>query len=120
MERNNQRQSRWLCKCDCGKEIIILGYNLKNGTTKSCGCLRKEKSIQRFIKHGHFKNGQMTKIYKSWSCMIQRCTNHNNKSYHNYGGRGIMVCKRWMKFKNFLEDMGEPPKGYQIDRINNN
>lgn len=52
--------------------------------------------------------------------MIQRCTNHNNKSYHNYGGREITVCKEWRKFENFLEDMGEPPKGYQIDRINNN
>ena len=53
--------------------------------------------------HGHNKN----RIYLTWNQMIQRCTNSNNKEYLNYGGRGIKVCKRWLKFKNFYEDKGK-------------
>jgi len=52
--------------------------------------------------------------------MVERCTNTNNKDYKYYGSRGITVCKRWMKFENFLADMGESSMGYQIDRIKNN
>lgn len=61
-----------------------------------------------------------TPTYKVWSCMLERCRNPNNKDYHNYGGRGITVCKRWQEtFTNFLEDMGERPKGLRLDRLNN-
>lgn len=52
--------------------------------------------------------------------MISRCKNINHKRFFDYGGRGIEVCDRWMKFKNFLEDMGERPKGMTLDRIDNN
>ncbi|KKK59795.1 hypothetical protein LCGC14_3030790 [marine sediment metagenome] len=115
VDKNKSRNYRWLCKCDCGKEKIILGYNLKNGHTKSCGCLLKEGNNTT---HSHSK----TKTYHSWHNMIRRCTNFNDLSYHNYGGRGITVCKRWRNsFENFLEDMGEPPTdSHSIDRINNN
>lgn len=51
--------------------------------------------------------------------MIERCTNPNDQQYERYGGRGIKVCERWRKFENFLADMGEPPPGLQIDRIDN-
>lgn len=51
--------------------------------------------------------------------MKDRCLNENNDAYNRYGGRGITVCKRWTKFENFLEDMGERPKGKTLDRINN-
>lgn len=105
-------KAMWLCKCDCGKEKIIFGYNLKNGHTKSCGCLKR--------KHGHKTRTKVSKTYNSWYSMIQRCTNPNDTAYHNYGGRGITVCKRWRKFANFLKDMGEVPKGHQIDRVDNN
>ena len=116
-DKNKSGNYRWLCKCDCGKEKIIRGDNLKSGTTKSCGCLQKEKRM----KHGHHARDKTSKTYHSWQSMIQRCTNPKVHNYHNYGGRGITVCKRWLEFKNFLTDMGESPgKGYQIDRINNN
>lgn len=111
MDNDKWGNLRWLCKCNCGKEKNIHGSNLKSGDTKSCGCLYKEK----VIKHGYSK----TKTYKSWQCMIERCTNPKRKAYQDYGGRGIMVCTRWLKFENFLEDMGKRPEGCSIDRINN-
>ncbi len=107
------RHHRWLCKCSCGKEKIIRGYFLTSGHTQSCGCFHKAI----ITKHGR---SQDNRTYKSWCDIVQRCTNPNNSRYKDYGGRGITVCERWMKFKNFLEDMGESPKGYQIDRIDNN
>jgi hypothetical protein len=51
--------------------------------------------------------------------MIQRCTNPNGKAFKWYGGRGITVCDRWRNFENFLADMGEPPEGRSVDRIDN-
>lgn len=110
------RNSRWLCSCNCGTTIVVKGYNLKSGRTKSCGCLNKEI----ITKHGHNQKGKRTKTHISWTNMIQRCTNFNHYRYKDYGCRGITVCKRWRKFENFLADMGEVPKGHQIDRINNN
>jgi hypothetical protein len=59
--------------------------------------------------------------YYIWSGMIQRINNKKNPLFKYYGGRGIHICKRWLKFKNFLKDMGERPnEKYSIDRINNN
>lgn len=104
----------WLCKCDCdcdGK-VIVESSNLKSSRTKSCGCL--------VTKHGHNLKNKKSKIYQSWDSMIQRCTNTNNTSYCNYGGRGITVCKKWLKFENFLEDMGKGCKpGLTLERKKN-
>lgn len=55
-----------------------------------------------------------------WACMKDRCLNHNSTGYRNWGGRGITVCKRWMIFENFFEDMGKQPKNKTLDRIKNN
>lgn len=113
MSSNKWGKSRWLCECDCGNKKIICGSSLKSGSTKSCGCLLK----QLMTRHGH----RQTKIYRVWINMLQRCTNLRSKYYHHYGGRGIIVCKRWRNsFENFLEDMGETPRGLTLDRINNN
>lgn len=72
----------------------------------------------RTIRHGHSINGH-SPTYNSWFNMKQRCFNPNNPAYKNYGGRGITVCEQWLKFDNFLIDMGERPEGMTIDRINN-
>lgn len=117
MDNDKHKNSRWLCRCKCGKNKVVLGCNLKNGRTKSCGCLFKEGNNK---KHGHSTTIKISKIYRAWDHMVSRCTNPNNIGYHNYGDRGIRVCERWMKFENFLEDMGEPPtQEHSIDRINN-
>lgn len=109
-QSNNNKSNKimWLCRCDCGNEKTICGGDLKNGRTKSCGCL--------LVTHGLSNHN----LYPIWNQIIQRCTNVNDKYYSDYGGRGIKVCERWRKFENFLEDMGERPPGCQIDRINNN
>lgn len=93
---------RWVCKCDCGKESIICGTSLKSGNTKSCGCSKKGEGNHCFT-HGMRK----TRFYTIWNNIKTRCLNKNPKSYKNYGGRGIKVCKRWMKFENFRDDMLE-------------
>ena len=116
VDKDTQRNSRWLCMCDCNKEKVVRGNNLKSGVTKSCGCLSIEKTKQRSTKHGHY----MSITYQSWECMNQRCNNLNYKQYKDYGGRGIKICARWKNFSNFLEDMGERPTNkYSLDRIDN-
>ena len=120
MDNDKWGHLRWLCKCDCGKKIIAQGHHLKDNHTQSCGCLAKEQLIERSTTHGHTTRRNISKTYVSWLHVIQRCTNPNDKRYKDYGGRGIKVCKRWMKFENFLEDMGEPPTDeHSINRIDN-
>ena len=60
-----------------------------------------------------------TTVHNVWCGMRDRCFKPEGKDYQNYGGRGITVCERWLTFENFLEDMGIPPKGHSIDRIDN-
>lgn len=67
-------------------------------------------------KHGFARRGEKTATYKTWEAMIRRCTMPSQQSYPLYGGRGISVCERWLKFENFLADMGEKPAGMSIDR----
>lgn len=105
----------WICKCECGKEAIVLGYSLETGNTKSCGCLRKSLVKTRFIKHGH----RETRTYKAWMSMKTRCRSEYQKR-QNYYDRGITVCERWEKYENFLFDMGECPESLELDRIDNN
>lgn len=108
-----KRQHRWYwrCRCDDGNEVVVGGNDLRNGKTKSCGCLMRES---RFA-HGAAR----TVEYNSWVNMMQRCYNPRCKDFKNYGGRGIKVCDRWHDFVNFLADMGlRPAAGYSIERVN--
>lgn len=108
---------KWFCRCDCNHELIVEGYQLTTGGTKSCGCLRIESFVAMNTRHGMCKSPE----YNSWDAMIQRCRNPLGKNYHHYGGRGITVCERWLSsFENFYADMGpKPTPKHSIDRINN-
>lgn len=109
------RKHWWNCVCECGNKRVCRTSTLTHADSSSCGCLTREKASKRSTTHGKHKS----KIYGSWAAMKGRCTNPNDPSYFRYGGRGINVCEKWMKFENFYKDMGDPPKGMSLDRIDN-
>jgi len=113
--RKNKR--KFLCRCDCGNERVVLLHELRRGNSTSCGCLQKEVAKKQMTTHGKTK----TRTYNVWISMRKRCLNPNHKSYNDYGGRGITICNKWLdNFENFLDDMGESPNGKSLDRIDNN
>jgi len=124
LERDEKRKDRtfWICKCNCGNIISIYITHLKTGSTKSCGCLRKELFSQKTKKHGMAR----TKIYRVYQGMLERCYYKQHKTYDDYGGRGITVCLEWNNkengFENFyswaLENRYE--EGLTLERLNNN
>lgn len=67
------------------------------------------------VKHGMWRS----KINTVWLNMMARCYNPKNPAYHNYGGRGIIVCQRWHNFNSFYEDLGDVPDGMELDRKDN-
>ena len=113
--RNKHKKKLYKCYCTrCGNEKIMIGTEVKNGYSKSCGCLNK---VSHSKKHG--MTG--TLIYNKWKGMKQRCYNSNYDFYSAYGGRGIKVCDEWKDdFMQFYKDMGDVPfEGAELDRINN-
>lgn len=113
--RPGERESHWLCVCDCGNDVVVRGGRLRNGRQVSCGCFAAEDASRRNRTHGMTE----TPTWNAWTGMRQRCHNENDKNYKNYGKRGIFVCARWLEsFENFLVDMGEcPGPGFSLDRI---
>lgn len=102
--------------CDCGTIKTVREYSLREGLTKSCGCLRKENTENLNKSHGMYRSG----AHISWTLMKQRCLNPKDPSYGNYGGRGITYDPHWESFENFYRDMGERPEGMTLDRIDVN
>lgn len=116
-EERKSKYKRWLCKCDCGNEIQVDISHLRNGNTKSCGCLQREHIASINYKHGKWK----TPLFNVWIGMRNRCYRKHTKDYANYGGRGITICSEWKDdFETFEKWAFE--NGYQegltIDRQN--
>ena len=92
-------KTMWRCLCDCGKETVVWGSSLTQGTTVSCGCKKR--------KHG-FANKE--RLYETWQNMKRRCNNPRNNRYKQYGARGIKVCAEWehdyVAFRNWAMSNG--------------
>jgi hypothetical protein len=109
-------ERRWLCVCECGTAKPVSTANLMAGVSKSCGCLKSELSRTRRT-HG----GTGSVLYGIWAGIKDRCTNPNNESWVDYGGRGIFICDEWKRdFAAFREHIGDRPSPrHSVDRIDN-
>lgn len=117
---DNRSVSVWECRCDCGKTLDVTAHSLKKGHTRSCGCLKKDKFLERITRHGHASNTSRSPEYSAWVNLVARCSRTSHPQYRSYGGRGIKVCERWLKFDNFFHDLGSRPSpNHSIHRIDN-
>jgi hypothetical protein len=111
--RNKNRL--WFIRCQCGREWIAPGTNLTRarGIAACQSCSGKGKNAT----HGMSRHP----AFAVWRSMKARCQLPTHQAWHNYGGRGISVCDRWLEsFANFWEDMGPTyRRGLTIERINN-
>lgn len=118
VENDAHKHAQWLCKCDCGNEVVVLKNSLTSGRTRSCGCYYKDTRHKTHHIHGQ----SYTRLFSIWANMLQRCECQSNRAYKNYGQRGIRVCEEWHTFATFKE--WAESNGYQdtlsIDRIDNN
>ena len=119
--RATKSTTYWVCQCDCNQLSTVSSQELRNGTTKSCGCKRKELIGDAKRTHGHSPKSGLSSEYRSWRNMRTRCYNPSSINYDRYGGRGITVCARWLNsFENFLADMGlKPDPKMSIEREDN-
>ena len=105
-EMSRRRYDRfWLCRCDCGNEKVVRGDRLRNGVTKSCGCLTADKARERAT-----HNMTDSPEYVVWCGIKRRTLRPNNWNFKYYGARGITMCERWQhSFESFYQDVGPRP-----------
>lgn len=114
VERDKHNKRVWECVCNCGDTYFISQQNLCSGKSKRCrNCYRDVlKNLPKREDH---------RLYSTWKSMLNRCLNKNNRNYKNYGGRGIEVCKEWLDFEKFIEDMMPTfREGLTLDRVDVN
>jgi hypothetical protein len=128
-DSDNRGEAFWFCKCVCGNHVKVSGSNLRFSRQESCGCLRDELSAHRFkqlqaagmgVKHGHARVGRTTREVQAYWSAKSRCVNPNNRSWKNYGGRGIKFL--FASFFAFYVELGDKPTPkhlYSLDRIDN-
>ena len=134
IENGHGNRARWQCQCACGNRHDALGWDLREGGCRSCGCLRSEllrstrkagagQGAARRRQAHRDRSGDRTSIpeYRIWRAMRLRCNSPSNPAYPYYGGRGVAVCDRWAQsFDAFYADMGpRPSPRHSIDRIDN-
>ena len=118
--KNKNNQNIWLCKCDCGNEIIVNTGNLNKGNVKSCGCLQKEKAKEANLKYCNIIHDKtFIRLKNIYNCMKYRCKN-------KYKSKNIKICDEWLNFENFYNwsinngfNINANDFQITIDRINN-
>lgn len=109
---------RWRMRCECGTERTFVAVEVRRGHTKSCGCLAREWN--KGPKYRIHRIGMTdSRTYSSWRSMKARCYKDTRPRAKNYFGK-VTICDRWMKFANFLSDMGDRPDDTTLDRIKGN
>ena len=103
--KSKSGKTLWECRCVCGKITIVFLCHLSSGHTKSCGCLIREITQKRNIKHGFSFQGKKHRLYRIWEGMRSRCNNEKFRGFHWYGRRGIKCL--WSSFDEFKNDMYE-------------
>jgi hypothetical protein len=107
-----------VCLCNCGAKKPVRIDKLLNGTSQSCGCLQRDN----LTTHGMTATAvrKDSHEYWIWNMVVQRCTNNRVKNWMDYGGRGITVCEEWLKYENFIADMGVRPSiKHSLERRDN-
>ena len=117
------RKSLSECRCACGAVVVKRNNDLLTGRVVSCGCVKRRRSSRQMWKRAERSNANHmsgTKVYYCWKSMVDRCTNTHNKRFERYGGRGISVCRSWLKsfrrFRTWAYAHGYED-GLQIDRV---
>ena len=113
------------CRCSCGAEQDVLVFQLRNGRSSSCGCLKREQVASLVSRtrsedsHGLAKHP----LYRTWRGMMRRCYDEADPHYPRWGGRGIRVCREWHDVRVFVAwveaNLGERPPGRTLDREDN-
>jgi hypothetical protein len=112
-----KRRTYWMCVCDCGNRKSVEAHNLKMGRIRSCGCFLRQRAAQTKRTHGMTRTAE----WRTWAKMKERCLVSSAVGFKHYGGRGITICERWLKFENFFLDLGEKPSpSHSLGRIDNN
>ena len=129
-ENTKRGRTRWNCLCVCGKTTVVTGGHLTYGHTRSCGCQSSRALFGQRTRCFTVTHGLLTGLdskrpvrpreYKSWESAKARCYRVTHHQFHNYGGRGITMCREWQNdFGAFMRDMGPRPKGHTLDRRDN-
>lgn len=125
--KDKNRKTYWDFKCECGEIKTLRSDCVKNGSIRSCGCIKKEQDIYNLNVDKRLDktieiDDTYTTLARRYASMKSRCYDVHCKAYNNYGGRGIKVCDEWLySFKNYYEwcISNGYRKELEIDRINN-
>jgi hypothetical protein len=116
-EKDASGKPRHLVRCSCGNERTISSYSLIHGHSTRCrSCVRTTHGESGG--RGGSGSGQ-SPTYLSWCKMLSRVRGTTGSEYQAERYVPLGVAPRWLKYENFLADMGPRPPGYSIDRIDN-
>ena len=120
-------ESFWYAICECGETKVARACSISSGYTSSCGCFRKEASINALkicakVNTKYARGDVKSALFSRWKGILHRCLyiNEHDKNYKIYAGKGVTVCDEWRNdfyaFKQWAESNGFD-LALTIDRI---